>query len=82
MANYIYNYLAVGLGSLSSVPKCTETITHLENWNIFCHSLDHRQRIVLSNRPDGVGASPPLYWSRKTDPVPEMSCAIVFSMEN
>jgi len=29
MANYIYDYLAVGFGPLSSVPKCTETVTHI-----------------------------------------------------
>ena len=83
MANYIYDYLAFGFGSLSSVPKCTETITRLENWtNFYPHSLDHRQREVLSNRLDGVGASPSLYWSIETDPVPEISCAIVFSLEH
>lgn len=83
MANYIYDYLAFGFGPLPSVAKCTETITRLENGTNFCpHSLDHRQRKVLSNRLDGVGASPPLYWSIETDPVPEMSRAILFSLEH
>jgi hypothetical protein len=29
MANYIYDYMAFRLGPLSSVPRCTETITHV-----------------------------------------------------
>jgi len=57
--------------------------TWLENGTNFCpHSLDHRHRIVLSNRPDGVGASPPPYWSTETDPVPAMSCVLLFSLEH
>ena len=57
--------------------------TRLENWTSICpHSLDHRQRIALSNRPDGVGGSPPLYWSTETYPVPEMSRALLFSSEH
>ena len=44
--------------------------------------LDYKLWIVLSNRQDGVGASPPPYWSTETDTVSEMSCAILFSLEH